>query len=377
MLILAFLLLMIVPAYSQKTSAKLSTTPVPVFVAGEAGYAGFRIPTIIKAANGDLIVFAEARRHSLSDSGDIDLVMCRSNDNGATWGPITVVWDDGENTCGNPVPVVVGRKGKILLLATWNFGNDRERTICSERSVDTRRVFILRSTDHGRTWSASKEITNSVKAPNWQWYATGPCHAIVKQRAPHKGRLIVPANHSQLDSAGKVQAYSQLFYSDNRGRSWRLGAISQHDSNESTVAECSDGTLLLNMRRYRRGGKTARLYARSSDGGKTWSSQGDVEDLIGPRCQGSLLNLANNGRPTETLLFSNPHARGRRNISLSVSEDNGLTWHHLITIFKGRSAYSDLVQLGSKEVGVLYENGEKHAYQRISFVVVSVETKSR
>lgn len=89
---------------------------------------------------GALIAFAEARRHDKRDSGDIDLVMRRSEDDGRTWGPITTVWDDGGNTCGNPAPAVLGG-GRIVMLATWNRGCDRERQIENRTSVDTRRVF--------------------------------------------------------------------------------------------------------------------------------------------------------------------------------------------------------------------------------------------
>lgn len=101
---------------------------VTVYTEGEAGYAGFRIPVIIRTGDGTLIAFAEARRHDKRDSGDIDLVMRRSEDDGHTWGPITTVWDDGSNTCGNPAPAILS-DGRIVMLATWNRGCDRERQI--------------------------------------------------------------------------------------------------------------------------------------------------------------------------------------------------------------------------------------------------------
>ena len=118
--------------------------PVDLFVEGDAGYAGYRIPAIVRAADGALLAFAEARRNDKHDAGDIDLVMRRSTDGGRTWGPTTVVWDDGANTCGNPAPVVTGRRGEIVLLATWNAGGDRERAIERNAASDTRRVFVLR-----------------------------------------------------------------------------------------------------------------------------------------------------------------------------------------------------------------------------------------
>ena len=38
-----------------------------------------------------------------------------------------VVWDDGENTCGNPCPVVDRDTGTIWLLLTHNLGRDTEK----------------------------------------------------------------------------------------------------------------------------------------------------------------------------------------------------------------------------------------------------------
>ncbi len=349
------------------------TDPVDVFVEGQAGYAGYRIPAIVRAADGALLAFAEARRNDKRDAGDIDLVMRRSTDGGRTWGPMTVVWDDGVNTCGNPAPIVIGRKGEIVMLTTWNAGGDRERAIERGTSTDTRRVFVLRSADHGATWSTPREITSEVKRPEWTWYATGPCHAIEKQRRPHKGRLVVPANHKRLDPRNGVESYSQLLYSDDRGITWHLGAVSQCGGNESTVAETSDGRLLLNMRHYERA-DSLRLYAVSADGGEAWCDRGEWPELPEPRCQGSMLNLTRRGMPTRTLLFSNPrHPRKRRNLSLSVSRDDGRTWSHYRTICAGPAAYSDLVRLDERHVGILYENGDTtDLYRKISFATVDI-----
>ena len=106
------------------------------------GYACYRIPALIRAKDGTLIAFAEARKNSCSDTGDIDLVMKRSSDNGETWGPLVKIWDDGANTCGNPAPVLDETTGTIHLLLTWNHGSDDIGEINANTGIDTRRVYI-------------------------------------------------------------------------------------------------------------------------------------------------------------------------------------------------------------------------------------------
>ncbi len=353
-------------------NAEIEDRTVTVFEKKSQGYDLFRIPALVKAADGSLIAFAEARRGKRHDTGDIDLVMRRSEDEGRTWGPLTTVWDDGDNTCGNPAPVVVGTDGLIIMLASWNHGDDIEKDIECGLSKDSRRVFLLRSIDHGRTWEAPEEITPSVKKPEWTWYATGPVHAIVKKNDPHRGRIVVSANHKFLAEDGSVQSRSHLLYSDDNGQSWNIGAESSVGGNESTVAETSEGTLILNMRHTEKA-DSLRLFAVSADGGETWVEEGEFAGLPEPQCQGSMLNLCDeDGQPSSTLLFSNPRNHWKReNLCLSISRDNGRSWNHLLTVNPSHSAYSDMVQMGEKRIGVLFEHGEKHPYERISFVTVS------
>lgn len=348
--------------------------PTVVYRNGDCGYACFRIPALVKAADGTLLAFAEARRDGTADRGDIDLVVRRSADGGRTWGEQIVVWDDGENTCGNPAPVVVRETGRIVMLGTWNKGGDHERDIEAGRAEDTRRVYSMYSDDHGRTWSEPVQITSSVKLPGWTWYATGPCHAIQKARAPHKGRLVIPANHKRVNPDGSIASNSHLVYSDDGGATWHLGAVSQPGGNESTVAELSNGDLMLNMRHYDRG-DSLRLCAVSRDGGATWDRTWEETQLVEPRCQGSLLNYApRGGKPSRTLLFSNPRSLRRENMSIGVSRDNGRTWSRFVTVWKGRAAYSDLAALPDGSVGILYENGDpggkEDLYRRITFETI-------
>src|SRR5690242_7207106 len=92
----------------------------PVFVSGEQGYHTYRIPALIVAPKGTLLAFCEGHKAGRGDAGDIDLLLRRSRDGGKTWQPTQVVWDDGDNTCGNPCPVVDRGTGTVWLLLTHN-----------------------------------------------------------------------------------------------------------------------------------------------------------------------------------------------------------------------------------------------------------------
>ena len=195
-LFICLLTLFLFPAYN--LSAQVQTTEKKLdylFESGTNGYNTFRIPAIITTKNGTLLAFAEGRKNTSSDTGDIDLVMKRSDDNGKTWSELILIWDDGDNVCGNPAPVQDTKSGKIFLLSTWNLGSDHEHEIINQTSWDTRRIYLLVSSDDGLTWSEPVEITTTVKLNNWTWYATGPCHGIQLQAGEYKSRLIIPCDH--------------------------------------------------------------------------------------------------------------------------------------------------------------------------------------
>src|SRR5262245_58292726 len=163
-------------------------TQSAVFVSGQAGFHTYRIPSLLVSAKGTLLAFCEGRKTGRADTGDIDLVLRRSCDGGKTWQPTQIVWDDGDNTCGNPCPVVERSTGTIWLLMTHNLGRDTEAQILERKSVGSRTVWVCKSTDDGATWSRPSEITRDVKKPDWTWYATGPGVGIQTRG----GRLVIP-----------------------------------------------------------------------------------------------------------------------------------------------------------------------------------------
>ncbi|MEM9186386.1 MAG: sialidase family protein [Planctomycetota bacterium] len=244
-----------------------------VFKRGTDGYNIYRIPTMEKAANGELLAFAEAR--SGNDASEIDIVVKRSDDNGATWGPLEVVvendnyrgWDGlptDDVTAGNQSPVV------DLLDA------DKPGRIWMPFTLENDRVFVTYSDDHGQAWPAdasgrAREITPDIKQSGWAWYATGPVHGIQLTRGQQAGRLLIPSDHTFNGGGGGGDWGAQAVYSDDHGQSWQLGAVYQQTSDairpdENVAVELVDSRVSFNSRDT---GASAggRSIAYSSDGG--------------------------------------------------------------------------------------------------------------
>jgi sialidase-1 len=345
------------------TTVATPVTQTDVFVSGQDGYHTYRIPAVIRAKDGALLAFCEGRKSAGGDSGDIDLLLKRSTDGGRTWGAQQVVWNDDANTCGNPCPVLDASTGTLWLLLTHNLGTDRERDIAARTAKGTRTVWVCHSSDHGATWTQPVEITATTKDPSWTWYATGPGVGIQLQSGPHAGRLVIPCDHNYNDPVEKKHlSGSHVIYSDDHGKSWQLGGTIRPRVNECQVVELRDGrgTLLMDMRSN--SGRNVRAHATSTDGGATWSAPEDAPPLIEPVCQGSILRVQ-----PDLILFSNPAAKTRTNLTVRASADDAKTWRDVAVLHAGPAAYSCLVDLGNHEAGCLYERGEKRAYERITF----------
>lgn len=347
-------------------SPLFAVTETLIYESGKDGYHSYRIPSLISTRDGTLLAFCEGRKVSRSDSGDIDLLAKRSDDGGITWSKASVVWDAENNTAGNPCPVVDQRTGRIVMLMTWNLGSDHGRDLHSGTSQDTRRVFQTHSDDDGVSWADPWEITSSVKAPDWWWYATGPGVGIQLEHGPHKGRLVIPANHTAKGYWG-----SHTLYSDDGGDSWNISSIIKPMTNESQVVELSDGRLMMNMRTQGISTRDRpylgyRSISFSKDGGESWSAPISDNELTDPVCQASIIRYDENH-----LLFSNPHVpwslkRGpRENMTIHLSYNDGETWPQSLTVYQGTSAYSSLAKVTDGTVGLLYEKEKDIVFAKI------------
>ncbi len=342
---------------------------VDVLTAGQGGYFAYRIPSLIVAPNGNLLVFCEARKESLDDDGDIDLVQTRSTDGGKTWLPHQLIYEEGGNAkikYGNPTAVVDTERGTIWLATNRDYLNEKG----SRAGGD---LILFRSDDIGTTWSPPIDITDSVRQPDWGHHAFGPGIGIQIQHGSEKGRLVLPGNFRRSFDKSKP-SYAHMIYSDDHGQTWKLGGVLGDYTNECQIAETLEqgrSGLLINMRNHwGRGGVVAksgyRLIARSGDGGVSWSPEQMDSALPEPPCQASLFRYGFAQRSDQSvLLFANPAGGKRANLTVRMSLDEGRTWPVGKLLVPGAAAYSCMARLPDGRVGIIVETSN---YGKLSFM---------
>ena len=348
--------------------------PLDVFVAGEGGYPAYRIPSLLVSTRGTLLAFAEGRS-TLADHASNDLVLRRSLDGGASFGPVATIQDAGEDALNNPCAVEVhdsaGKDRVLLLYQRYPADRGEYQVEPGLEGGAICRTFSIESSDEGATWSTPREITAYVKDELATSLACGPGVGLQKRRAPHMGRVVIPFNRGPGPHWKVFAAFSDDFCATWQRGKFADDSYSQGAANETQMVELGDGSLLLNARSM--GGKKRRKLARSTDGGATWSPLLDASELVEPQVMGSLLRteLRSGESSVARVFYSGPCSEtARENGHLWVSADEGTTWRQPISIAAGSFGYSCLAVLPSGDLGVLYEADE---YRRIRLARVAIE----
>ena len=341
--------------------AQLFTSPAILFRGNTANggadvHHSYRIPAIVNAGNGTLIAIAEGRVDSANDYGNINLVMRRSLDDGATWLDQVQIWNapDRLGTIGNPTLVYDAVHDRVWLFASEN---DSKHSLggaggLTPVGVGDRRTWVRYSDTKGATWSAPVNITSKVTPSNYTWDAMGPGAGIQVAHGDKAGRLIIPAK-------------GRLIISDDFGDNWIAATDSKPDTNtlptgstplnKTTVAESSaPGGLYVNARSQ--DDEHRRQIKRSSDDGKTWTAWASDAALIESPCQASVLreSLTGPGR----LLFFNPANTGPRDgMRVRISYDDGETWPISRVVDAGQGGYSSMALTSGADIAALYESG--------------------
>ena len=396
-LILAILSMWIVQF---RAHAEVSSVTVP-FVSPKGSYVTqpdryhtFRIPGMIVARDGSILIFAEGRRGDGSDprrdkNAPIDLVMRRSTDNGRTWEPMVVI-DSGFRPngdlvdFGDPTPVLDATTGTIFLFyGQWP--DLASRTVAYGQSTDPddgdHIVWVRSTSDNGKTWSDRKQIVypdepgETSDGLYWRQAEPGPGSGIQLQwqdRKSRNGRLIIPAKRSgSSTSDGPVTVEPFVYYSDDHGKTWQVGNVTPGpDANESEVVELTDGRVMLDARQN---SGDFRRHHLSIDGGVTWGPD-NPNDIPLTQVDGSLgrYSAKRAAHDRDRILFSGPRGeRGlnRNNVTVWTTYDEGQTFVNPVQFNSGFAAYSVVQRLADGTIGLLVEtaSGAADTYGKITF----------
>lgn len=326
-----------------------------LFVAAEnSDVECYRIPAIVTAPNGDLIAAIDERIPGCADlrgSRDINIVLRRSMDNGDSWTDIQTVVDfpDGKSA-SDPSMIADEETGDLFLF--YNYMDlDKEK--------DVYYLHVVKSSDNGKTWSDPLDITDQITKPEW--------HNDFKFIT--SGRGIQTKDGWLLHTLVNLKNGLHLFGSMDHGKSWFLIDTPIEVGDESKVIQLDNGDWMINSR-VNKGGR--RYVHISSDQGKTWISR-PAPELVDPGNNASIIryptSMADDDRGR--LLFSNTNSvKGRKNLTVRISYDEGKTWSEGKVVYPGSAAYSSMTVLENGQIGVFFERDD---YTRNSFVKFTLD----
>ncbi len=334
------------------------------------GDSDVREPYLAIALDGTLLALRNKAQH-----------LRRSEDGGETWG------DSIEVPFGflDTNMIVDENTGDILVVRLWE-SPDR----------------LWRSSDHGKTWQEETIVVRPNEVMRWlEWtglksragyensntdsgnyflHANASEAGITLRHGEHRGRLLAPATfrpHAKAHPSDREPVdviYNCAIYSDDGGATWQVGGFFPGYTEESAVAELSDGRIYHNSRsckgyydrelsRELREDERLRRTAWSYDGGQTWHDL-EVNPVLpdgggydrGYGMKAGMTRLPVAGR--DILIYSNSDTAGgaREKMTVWASFDGGETWPVKRLVYEGPSGYSSMVagRPGTPAEGSIY-----------------------
>jgi len=322
-----------------------------IYQPGDYNSAHYRIPAIITAKDGSLVVVTDKRKHNDGDlPQDIDIVCNRSTDGGHTWSePYTIAQGTGYNHGFGDCALAWSNDDNGLIAAfvggqgLWN-----------STPSNPIRSYIARSYDNGQTWTEPEDITNFIFGANcivpehqsWRASFFGSGNGL----RTSTGRIIFVAAIRE-GSAQSLNNYA--VYSDDNGQTWQVSGRASVGGDEAKVTELADGRILMSIRHANR-----RWYNISEDGGETWRPNTSTwNDLVAPACNGDMIRFTsvNQGHSTNRLLHSLPYGTAREKVTVYLSYDEGESWPVSKCIVPYSAAYSSLCILPDSTIGLYVE----------------------
>jgi len=272
-----------------------------------------KCPCVVELPDGNMLCVYDSFRGSLSTSAN-SMAYKISTDKGKSWGPRRFFGSEIPNTCDNRSSICMTSWGTIFL--TWqNFPTGGRLTSLS--------LYYSTSTD-GYNWSPAREIPTGGISDR--------THGLIELS---NGNLIIPFSWWK-GKPGQRYHVASVVISTDRGKTWHRGRdLDAGDFGyeeewhrgllEPTIAELSDGRLLMIMRAQTNTGTFYKSY--SYDGGETWTPAVPEPKLKGARQgnhlyrlkSGNLVYVWNNN-------ISGVEFRDRTPLSIAISTNDGKTW---------------------------------------------------
>lgn len=328
-------------ALPEPSSQILFATPA------DSTVACFRIPAI-EQINGVLLAAIDERVPSCQDlrgNRDINILLRRSVDGGATWMAPERVIDYADGVAASDPSFIVDREqGRIFLLAN---------VMNHDSAPGQYRFHVLHSDDAGASWSEPRDITDETTPSSWRddfMFVTS-------------GRGTQAADGTLLHTVVNLERGVHVLASTDHGITWKLAETPLLPGDESKIVEWPDGTWMVNSRVA---GAGHRWIHTSDDRGVTWQSRPDSA-LVDPAVNASLI------RSGERLIYAGAHhATRRENLTLRTSDDRGASWSDGLVLEAGSAAYVSMTMIEDELVGVFYERAD---YTENAFSLVHLSSR--
>lgn len=336
------------------------------FVPTTYGSRYYRIPAMIVAGDGSIVVACDKRYDSDGDLGDhkIDVVCRRSADNGRTWSkPQIIAAGDGQtdDKYGYGDPALAKAPNGDLVCVFAASKNVYWKGITH--------IGITISKDNGKTWSPVRDLTASrfkdeVGGARGKFGSRSIFVSSGRGITTKAGEIMFLAN--VLTSPDNNVVGNYILKSADNGLSWTLCKEEvYHGGDEAKLAELPDGSLLASVRQ-----NGARGFNLGDATGKKWQKQSRSTTLSGNACNADILSYSD--RLLLHSILSNTGSR--RDIRIYGSTDQGKTWAEAERVQSGYAGYSTMEKLPSGDVALLFEDGSygDNGYT-ITFVTIPAE----
>lgn len=364
---------------------------------------GYRIPSLLVTEKGTVLAFADRRKVGIGTRKDgaklpdggipTDGVLKRSLDGGNTWQAEQMLFPAENCNYTSAMVVTDNKSGRIYKFARRSrlydslHTNNTDATSWAKLTVKQIQEkgygdYFVTSDDDGLHWSSPQPV--DLPYPD-DALGCGLCNS-ARGIQFEGGRMLILGNYyfTSSTSSRKSGAYTQVFYSDDRGRSWKKGlALQASGSNlEVVMAKVDEHTVLINHRpSYSKvkAGSARNSYLIGKDGEELITSY--AQRFYANLCHAGIVSRPGTQSPYRVFLTvpnasltANTNVVRRQNLTLLTSQDSGNSWTQKLVVSKGSSGYSDLQFGHDGALLCLYEAGNR--CQSIQFVRLAAEATS-